>query len=645
MAATASIQVLLKFFATKQNSPFVIYKDFSDYIKRYAQHNVEEQADLIPYLGNPDPAIEKELITMCESGQAAIIDTNPAKKMIFCTGFLTNKYTERYKEIQGNASIPFPNINDLPKQTPMEVIQKQTVEDIISKLLISQDKEDKTLYALSTPNNSIPAILFPANIPVNVLASLALDKIIRMLKKDEYHDYYLKKLRISNPGKEMTAQNFFKGFISSPQMALKNLESSGDSFYFWNQLFYFIKQDCEKVKDFTQEDINVLQSVSISEIVITHYKNKAQQNLQRETALKTLQLCLTKPPFYFTMDTILKFTDTKGVPLYGQFSDKDLKGFLQKETTESASNELPRLLVFKTENDARYFIYKNNVIPLILRLASDAHNPISEELTKDWHAKLLNFEKSPDMTDEAMFNQTLEVYLKEHSPVLYTLLNANFLLILNQEMQEDSEIGAQGSIFEGSERLPYSVILNISKTDILSSAKILLPIWYTIPVISWLIALFTKKPSKKKAKNQSKTKKVLDPESVNDEIDAATQKNKSGSKPVSKKDALIKAAKEVERDFVPNGSTLESELTSYKKVWNKMISKQANSDLTEDVNALIRDYMRKVLRTITSQSFTAERISDLAQTLVDTPNMKKISEHDALYNYVRLYMVYIVKNM
>ncbi len=73
MAATTSILVLLKFYATKQNSPFILYSNFVDYMKRYAQHNVEEQPDLVQYLGNPDPAIERELAKLVESKQAAII--------------------------------------------------------------------------------------------------------------------------------------------------------------------------------------------------------------------------------------------------------------------------------------------------------------------------------------------------------------------------------------------------------------------------------------------------------------------------------------------------------------------------------------------------------------------------------------------
>ena len=636
MAATSNIAVLLKHLASKQKTPFIIYKEFCDYMKRYAQHNVEELPELVSYLGSPEQTIDKELTPYIESKRVVILDEDSPKKTIFVTSFFNTKFAERYKEIQGNAAIPFPTVLDFPKQAPLEILDKQNSQDVIFALLSNQDKNDKKIYSIILPNNITP-VIFPGNVPVQILVDAAMEKIRRMLKKEEYHDYYLKKLRISNPGKELSSKNFFTEFITNPDVALRSLESAGDSFYFWNQLCYFIKQDYEKVKDFTQEDINVLQSVHIAEIVVSFYKNEAQQNLQRETAIKTLQSCLTKPPYYFSMDTILKFTDTKGIPLYGQYTEKDLKAFLQKETTESTNNELPALLVLKTDDDSRYFIYKNNVIPLILRLASDAHTDINEKLTKDWFKKLQNFEKLPEMNEEKAFNDRLEDELRLESPVLYSLLTSNFLPILNIEFQQNSIAGAQGSIFEGDELISYAGILQLNRIEILENAKILLPIWYTIPIISWLIALFTKKSTKKK-KTQNKTKKIV--KNAEEETNETVKQ-----KPISKKDELIKAAKKIETSFVPEGSTIEAELVTYKKQWNKMISKEANNNLTEDVNALIRDYMRKVLRTLPSKSFTADRITELATTLVNTPSMKKITERNAILQYTQLYMIYIVKNM
>ena len=66
--------------------------------------------------------------------------------------------------------------------------------------------------------------------------------------------------------------------------------------------------------------------------------------------------------------------------------------------------------------------------------------------------------------------------------------------------------------------------------------------------------------------------------------------------------------------------------------------------LTEDVNSLIRDYMRKVIRTISAQTFAVDRVETLANALCRTPNMQKIKEHEALYMYVQLYILRLVTN-
>ena len=75
-----------------------------------------------------------------------------------------------------------------------------------------------------------------------------------------------------------------------------------------------------------------------------------------------------------------------------------------------------------------------------------------------------------------------------------------------------------------------------------------------------------------------------------------------------------------------------------------MIGKTAHDNLTEDVNSLIRDYTRRVCNTLTAQSFTKERIENLADALVRTPNMQKIQDQKALTEYVQLYMIRLVSN-
>lgn len=638
MAATSDMGVLLRFYASKQKSPFILYTSFIDYVKRYAARNVEEQEGLVPYLGDPTGPLEKAFEPLIQSKQIAIIDTNPTKKVIFVTGYFNTTFGERYKEIKSNATVPFPTIQDMPKQTPSEVLIKSEYTDIIFELLKNQRPDDKNLYAIIVPMN-LPSIIFPGNVPVSILVNASLEKMQHMLEKDEYHDYYLKKLRISNPGKEISVKNFFSQFVKSPEEALQSLKNSTDCFYFWGQLCYFIKQDYEKVKDFTQEDVNVLQAVAISEIVTSFYKNESAKNLQQENALRTVQMHLKQPPYFFTMDGILKFTDAKGVPLQGQYKDEALKEFLQKETTDAMANELPNLLVFKTASGARYFIYKDKVFPLVIRMCNELHDTISDNLTREWFEILKNYDKKKEMTDDNAFNARLEHEVEKLSPVLYALLNATFLSVLNIEMARSNKSGNSANLFLGDNLLPYSHLLMINRQTILANAKILLPFWYTIPIFSWLMSLFNKKPQKKSKKGSQSSAAVAP---VETEERTESHSSRRGD---SRKDALINAAKKVEGNLVPEGSSIERELNSYKKQWNRMLTKQAYLNLTEDVNSLIRDYMRKVLRTISGQSFTIDRIQDLAETLCKTPNMQKITDQDSLYVYVQLYMVYLVKNL
>ena len=61
MATTTSIIVLLKFFANKQKSAVVDYRDFCEYLKKYSEHHIEEQPSLSVYLEDPVPAFQAEL--------------------------------------------------------------------------------------------------------------------------------------------------------------------------------------------------------------------------------------------------------------------------------------------------------------------------------------------------------------------------------------------------------------------------------------------------------------------------------------------------------------------------------------------------------------------------------------------------------
>ncbi len=640
MATTASIIALLKFYATRQKNASVSYADFCDYLKRYAELHFEEQPGLSQYLTNPIPALMTELEKLISARQVVLVGNSADIKALIVIPYYLDYFADRYKDILKTPGIPFPTMSDLPKQTPTEVVQRIPANELLYKLLTSPDASfEPTLYGVLPPNNS-PTILLPSTVPVKSFIEACLGKILGMLSKEEQHDYFLKKITISNPGKEMTSRTFFDKVTKGVQGALELLKASNDTFYLWNQLCYFIRKDYEKIKDFTAEDISLLQAVYITEIVSNFYKDKTQENETREAAIKSLEQQLNKPPYYFSLETIFKFVDARGIPLLGQYNDEDLKEYLQQKSTESAGNELPELLVFKTEMDKRFFIFKNKVIPLILRLCGDARETIRETIKNHWMAVLRQYDILPEMRDQKAFERRLEKEIQIQSPILYALLTASFLPLIHYE-----DPAAKVSFLDDGKLIPYADILMMNRAQLLSDAKILLPFWYTTPVISWIARLLFR-PAKSKRihepkRSAQKYREEEDEKSRQDNEAAAFTKNKS----ISRKVAIREGARAVESELVPASSTLDRELESYRRQWNHLLGKNTSENLTEDVNSLIRDYVRRVLKTIKSNGVTRDRVQSLAETLVKTPSMQKIHDHDALLMYTELYMIKLIKNM
>lgn len=634
MATSVNLSSILRNFATKQESPFVYIRDFCDYIKKYAAKNLEQQPNLVQYIEISESSLTKELEELA-SKHEVYLTTQGGKPVVIVITYYSVLYANRFKDIVSNITVPFPCVTDLPKQLPVEAIEKADASEIIPKLQQEQDVKSPVLYCMMMPRD-IPAILFPACVPVQFLTRTAMAKIRHMLKKDEYHDYFQKKLRNANPTKEIGSQTFYTRFLQHPDNADQTFDFNGDAFYFWSQLCYFIRIDFEKIKDRTIEDINVLQALSICEIWMMSLKEKANAQQVREDALRELEAALARPPFFYSMDSILKIRDSKGALLYGQYNEDDLKEFLQKLTTESENNELPKILVFKVETGARYFIYKQRVFQLVVRLANEAHDTIEKDLTDKWFNSLSEYSKLPEMKDKKAFETVLKDEVRTLSPVLWSLLNANFLTMLNYE-NDHSENANSFHIFSNGKLLPYSELLMLSNSSILSTAKIMLPFWHTIPILSWIMSIINSK------KNEKKTRKKAIKEFSADDIPDDTPKQSPG-RYVNKKEAVIEAARNVADELVPSGSTIDRELDSYLKLWNKMITKEAHASLTEDVNSLIRDYTRKVMRTISASTFTVDRVRTLAETLVKTPNMQKIKENDALTMYVELYILRLLSN-
>ena len=95
--------------------------------------------------------------------------------------------------------------------------------------------------------------------------------------------------------------------------------------------------------------------------------------------------------------------------------------------------------------------------------------------------------------------------------------------------------------------------------------------------------------------------------------------------------------------FRSQGYNLEEYLQTLIGRWNNLLDPVAKANLTEDINSLVRDYLRGVLRTMRPSGFTADRLEMMSANLADTPNLLRIRNHQALQEYIKLYMVKMLK--
>ena len=632
MSKNVNLGAIMRHCAKKQESAFLNLKDFCDYLKKYSARHLENHPELVQYLEISEASLLKELEDYAARHEIYILHQFNSKVVIIVLTYYSAYFAEIYKEIIAKITVPFPVPQDLPKNIPADAIEKHDATELIERLNEKQDTKSPSLYCLIFPRD-VPSILFPESVPIHILLSAAVFKIRNMLRKDEYRDYFQKKLCISNPNKEISARSFFKSFLQQQDKPEEHFELEGDDFYYWSQLCYFIRQDFEKVKDRTAEDTNILQAISITDVWLMSIREKTAKNKYKEEAFAELEKSLSRPPYFFNMEAILRMKDSKGVLLYGQYNDEELKDFLKKLTTETVADELPKLLVFKIEGGESYFIYKNMVFPLIVRLANEAHDVIEKDLIDKWVKAFRRYERLPEMKDNKAFEKALKTEVAQKSPALHSLLTSNFLMILNYEADHSSDSFA---VFSGGRLLSYAHLLMLNNSSILARTRLMLPFWYTMPVISWFANLFFRK---KESDTNINALKNLSSENI------AEDGTLSGShKPVSRKEVIAAAAKKISESLISPGSTLDRELDSYLKQWNKMITKEGHRQLTEDVNTLIRDYMRKVIKTISAATFTQERVQSLAETLCKTPNMQKINGGDALFMYVQLYILRLVSN-
>jgi hypothetical protein len=640
MRRDIDVHQILRSFAERNELSEIDYKTFSQALQRQARLSDQSEPLYRDLNLNPDTVLVPRLFLLSKEKKLVLRTAGNEILSIILPEHFEGAFLQEYKRMDESPDLPFPDEDSLKISVPGEWIQAISLDTDLGSLSDARDKRSVPLYRLGFPEGVKPMVVPSAFVPDKLLEYAVL-KLRQYLRKDANKEYMYNKLIGAFPGKENQLRDALSLIMTRPTDAVRGIRSSESDFTypFWSYFVSAIKKDLDKKKDKAPEDWSYCQSALLCEFYVNHYKAKAQRAQDLEAAMKSLDANLRKPPFYFSIDEVLAFRDAKGASLVGKFSRDEIEARIREKCVKAEEGELPELLVVPTDG-ARLFVAKDKILHLVVRQIAEARPAIRSRVLDQWKRLLEDFRSCPAMATDEAFLAELSAQLESRFPILEALVGDRLLPLVRDEAAARGELPPDLSrLFYKDGLIPLDELLDLSRKALLVDAKMLLPFWYTVPLLSSLARLIlrlTESMDRKAAARDKVAKQAAE---------GKAEKEQKGGRALTAKERRAEfeaAANRIAKEMLPKGRGLEEHLSELEGRWNSLINPEAKRNLTYDVDSLTRDYLRGVLRTMGTGSFTAERLKNLGSSLADSPTLLKIKNHQALEQYIQLYMVKIL---
>jgi hypothetical protein len=628
MAQKTDLYSILVSYGNKSNSPYIDIDQFLDFLERYAKRTAPEQPEWLPWTENNHVKFWAELSELVESEKCELLTDTPEGR-IYMPFYYAAQVQKAYENIDDAAFLPFPSEESLGFTLRENHVRHINLETGLAAYMETPDDNPLILLKILFPDDFGSALFLPAMLPKRIVEA-ALLKIRHYLRVHGNKEYIQHKLAPQIQGREQYLQETLNKILVRPFDCFTAMEGGDEfAFLFWAHFCIFVKGDIRKKKERLSEDIAAVQAVYLIEAFNGYYKTLALKRREIELAFKQLDLHLDKAPYYYTLDNILKFTSDKGVLLLGQYSREDLEEWLKRKSTETGERSLPDLTALLGPGGERWFIKKNRMLLLCARLLAAGRAPIQNELAKRWQKLFREYRSEAAMEKDEDFEKLLDHYLRKFCPLLSCLLEDPRLGFLYAELEKSQGgVPPASRLFDKDGLIPYSSLLLIKRKDVLRDIKMVLPLWYSIPIIMAIITFFKGFAWKNKGKKAP-------PEDRGEEDESAESPKELG-----------RAARELKAALLPPGKTLDASLEDLETRWIRLIDKQARANLVEDVKALVRDTLRKTLRVKRHIHINQALLKEMTEGIIShSPTLRNLGSQDSLRSYIELYLVKLMETV
>lgn len=615
------------------------------YLEKY-EGELKELAMVKNELDMHLPALLNEL---GEEGVLDVVSTPDGNKTVRYLEYYRELIEQRYKLLQARSDTPFPSDQNLSIVFPPDIVIPVDVKVDFHPYLELGENQPPRILRILFPELS-KSLLVTTPLIHKVLLEIALQKIRQYFRNQKNSTYMQHKLAPIFRGRERILKDQIINVLTKPDLTIQDLMNPSDFIYqFWSQTTSFLLKELLEKKDKMEEDNDLTIAAYLLGAYSIFYKGKTTKEKEAETALKTLSGYFDKSPYAYTFHDIYSFKDPKGFPLVKKIDNDSLQQFLESKTTPADPKTLPEIIKVKTVDKKEYYISRNTVSKFLLERSFSLFREIRAQIVQDWYEALEADEKRKEFKDSQAFEEYALSILKQLDPLFFSLLNFSLLfLILEQVKPNPMETEFLESILDrkGKKINPVSRIFRLDPENLLAEAKLKLPFWKTIPILKQIITFFIRLYSAQPKPRKSKKVAAM---TLGTTETVAGEEGPS-EPPVSSSDRVqrVKFQKNIEvlkaRYVGPKGD-IKRELKDLIDLWNTLLDPTAKANLVEDVNSLVRDFLRKLKIAQRYQSPTPERLEKLAEDLVGHEALQKIRNKEALKKYILLYMLEVLSKV
>ncbi len=646
------LEKIIKVLVIKRENPVINFTYFMDQLNSYYESNREQlQAKSAEeFRLSAIPVLKR----MENEGTCTI--TYEASKIV---SFQVHKYYRQlimkyYKDLEERPDLPFPDLGSfdftIDSSWIIPVNLKSSTTDVFD---VKESESGKVL--LVEFQEGINDVVLPPEIAYTLFFDNVLKKIHIFIQNQNNYAYIGRYLRKACQGNELAVKNMMESVLSGPPNFRKHIKAPEDfAFRFFSFMCNKVMKDIEDKNDKTASDIYTYQAMAMLRIYITSGRAKVQKEAQKKADYKDLASKVKKEPYTYTITDLYDIKDTRGQPYSSKYSRDFINEFVKKETTALENEDLPYLVRINIERNKDYYIQRDMLSRVFLKSVLSAGAEIRDRFFNEWKDLLMKFKKTREMDNEPAFNAELENIVRSDYKLLSALYsNPGLVYLANKSNNVNSQIKASvESCFKDPGKFKnIDAVLGLDRQDLLKQVKASLPITHAIPVIgrflAAIVSIFRGRKSRSAGKSPGEYGMPADnvyqelspPGSREYNIQAAGGRSAAGAA------GYGDAIKALKKKYLRDNRDINLTLEELAEKWNPLFDREKRQDLVEDINSLIRDFIRSKKRLLIKFPPDEKRIKALTDDLLNKTSKIGIKKQDSFRKNVELYIIKLLDNI